>query len=77
MCFSLENAQRVLPDLPENDETADKALAAWNQLWKLMERENNFPNQLGSNVLDWQIGDWANDTTMLLQNTKRYKDVIA
>lgn len=66
-----------LPDLPENDETADKALEAWNLLWELMERENNFSNQLGSNVLDWQIGNWANDTTMLLQNTRRYKDVIA
>lgn len=66
-----------LPELPMNDETADKALKAWNQLWDLMERENNFSNQLGSCVLDWQIGNWANDTTMLLQNTKRYKDVIA
>ena len=65
------------PDLPENDETADKALEAWNLLWELMERETNFSNQLGSNVLDWQIGNWANDTTMLLQNTSRYKDVIA
>lgn len=66
-----------LPDLPENDETADKALEAWNLLWGLMERENNFSDQLGSNVLDWQIGNWANDTTMILQNTRRYKDVIA
>lgn len=66
-----------LPELPKNDETADKALKAWNLLWELMERENNFSNQLGSSVLDWQIGNWANDTTMLLQNTKRYKDVIA
>ncbi|MGN1275372.1 MAG: YecA family protein [Floccifex sp.] len=66
-----------LPDLPENDETADKALEAWNLLWELMERENNFSDQLGSNVLDWQIRNWANDTTMLLQNTRRYKDVIA
>lgn len=66
-----------LPDLPKNDETADKALEAWNLLWELMERENNFSNQLGSDVLDWQIGNWANDTTILLQNTRRYKDVIA
>ena len=66
-----------LPDLPENNEKADKALKAWNLLWKLMERENNFSNQLGSGVLDWQIGNWANDTTMLLINTGRYKDVIA
>lgn len=66
-----------LPDLPENDEMADKALEAWNLLWELMTRENNFSDQLGSRVLDWQIGNWANDTTMLLQNTGRYKDAIA
>lgn len=66
-----------LPDLPENNEKADKALKAWNLLWKLMERENNFSNQLGSDVLDWQIGNWANDTTILLKNSGRHKDVIA
>ena len=49
-----------LPELPMNDETADKALKAWNQLWDLMERENNFSNQLGSSVLDWQI--WSMDS---------------
>ena len=65
------------PELPENDETADKALKAWNLLWELMERENIFSNQLGSSVLDWQIGNWANDITVLLHNAKRYKDVIA
>lgn len=65
-----------LPELPENDETADKALVAWNLLWKLMERENNFSEQLGSSVLDWQIGNWANDTTDLLHNARRYKDLI-
>lgn len=66
-----------LPGLPENDETADKALTAWNLLWKLMERENNFSEKLGSSVLDWQVGNWANDTANLLYNVKRYKDYIA
>ena len=41
---------------------ANKALAAWEQLLALMERENNYSNQLGSNVLDWQIGKCANTT---------------
>lgn len=63
--------------LSEGDEAADKVLEAWNQLWELMKRENNFSNQLGSSVLDWQIGNWANDTTMLLYNKRRYQDVIA
>ena len=41
-----------------------------------MERENNYSDQLGSNVLDWQIGNWANDLTMLLHNAGRYKELI-
>lgn len=65
-----------LPDLPRNSETANKALVAWNQLWQLMERENNFSRQLGSDVLDWQIGNWANDLTMLLHNAGKYKELI-
>lgn len=65
-----------LPELPQNTETAKKALTAWEQLLALMERENNYSDQLGSNVLDWQIGNWANDVTMLLHNTGRYKDLI-
>ena len=42
-----------LPELSQNTEMANKALAAWEQLLALMERENNYSNQLGSNVLDW------------------------
>lgn len=66
-----------LPELPRYSETVNKALMAWKQLWKLMERENNFSDQLGSDVLDWQIGNWANDLTMLLHNAGRYKELIA
>ena len=66
-----------LPDLPQNTETANKALMAWNKLWELMERENNFSSQLGSDVLDWQVGNWANDLTMLLHNAGKYKELIA
>ncbi|MDD5935184.1 MAG: SEC-C domain-containing protein [Clostridiales bacterium] len=66
-----------LPGLPQNTETANKALMAWDQLWKLMERENNFSSQLGSDILDWQIGNWANDLTMLLHNAGKYKELIA
>ena len=65
-----------LPGLPQNTETAKKALAAWEQLLGLMERESNYSDQLGSNVLDWQIGNWANDLTMLLHNAGRYKELI-
>ena len=65
-----------MPGLPQNTETAKKALAAWDQLLALMERENNYSDQLGSNVLDWQIGNWTNDLTMLLHNAGRYKELI-
>ena len=47
------------PDLSRDRETVNKALMAWDQLWKLMERENNFSAHLGSIVLDWQIRNWA------------------
>lgn len=66
-----------LPDLPRNSETVNKALGAWNLLWKLMKRENSFSRYLGSDVLDWQIGNWANDLTMLLHNARKHKELIA
>lgn len=72
-----EFVMAFLPHLPKNNETADKALSAWNQLWELMKRENNFSNELGSSVLDWQIGNWVQDVCVLLHNTARYKDEIA
>lgn len=46
-----------LPGLPQNKETAEKAIVAWKQLIELMKRENNYSDQLGSSVLDWQIGN--------------------
>ena len=66
-----------LPDLPQNKETAEKAMVAWEQLIELMKRENNYSNQLGSSVLDWQIGNWVNDLTMLLHNAGCYNELIS
>lgn len=63
--------------LPEGQEMAEKALTAWNRLWELMIRENNFSNELGSQILDWQIGNWAQDVSMVLHNVKLYQDEIA
>jgi len=65
-----------LPGIRRDTEIAEKAIMAWKQLWDLMERENNYSNQLGSRVLDWQIGNWANDLTMLLHNAGRYEELI-
>lgn len=52
-------------------------LLAWNQLWELMAREDNFSDTLGSEVLDWQIGNWAGDVIMELHNAGLRKECIA
>ena len=57
-------------------EKAEGLYKAWNHLWALMERENNFSNKLGSSILDWQIGNWAGDLTMVLHNAGLYNEVI-
>lgn len=49
---------------------------AWNDLYALMKRENNFSDKLGIESIDWQIGNWANDTTMELHNAGLYKECI-
>ena len=65
-----------LPGLPQNKETAKKAIVAWKSLLELMRREDNYSNRLGSSVLDWQIGNWANDLTMLVHNAGCYNELI-
>ena len=45
-------------DMENHLEMSKGLLFAWNQLWELMTRENNFSNALGSEVLDWQIGEF-------------------
>ena len=37
-------------------------------LYSIMEGENNYSDKLGSDILDWQLGNWANDVTMALHN---------
>jgi tetratricopeptide (TPR) repeat protein len=56
-------------------EKAKGLYKAWNHLWALMERENNFSDNMGS-ILDWQIGNWASDLTMVLHNASLYEEVI-
>lgn len=50
---------------------------AWQHLWSVMERENNFSDSLGNAILDWQIGNWAGDGTMYLHNARMYEELIA
>ena len=57
-------------------QAADKMYDAWQNLYSIMERENNYSDKLGSAILDWQIGNWANDVTMALHNAGLYKECI-
>lgn len=49
-------------------QAANKMYEAWQDLYSIMERENNYSDKLGSDILDWQLGNWANDVTMALHN---------
>lgn len=55
---------------------AKRFLAAWNHLVQIMARENNMSDRLGVETIDWQIGNWANDTTLEALNAHLYEDVI-
>ena len=57
-------------------QAAEKMYDAWQDLYSIMERENNYSDKLGSDILDWQIGNWANDVTMALHNAGLYKECI-
>lgn len=65
-------------DLEDIDEKryAVQMLLAWKEVYHLMERENNFTDKLGNEILDWQIGNWANDVTMALNNAQMYHECI-
>ena len=69
-----------LDAIPENydysENTARKVLAAWNHLVQIMARENNMSDHLGISSIDWQIGNWANDTVEFLRNARMYEDEI-
>ena len=49
-------------------QAANKMYEAWQDLYSIMERENNYSDKQGSDILDWQLGNWANDVTMALHN---------
>lgn len=56
--------------------SARKLLKAWNYLFSLMERENIFTDRLGIESIDWQIGNWANDTVEVIHNAQLYEEEI-
>lgn len=57
-------------------ESALKLLNVWNQLVRIMARENNMTDQLGIESIDWQIGNWANDTVEVVHNAHLYEKEI-
>ena len=70
--------QKSLDALPVGEKGDTKvAKKAWNHLVQVMTRENNMIDNLGVESIDWQIGNWANDTTMALHSEGLYEDEIA
>ena len=57
-------------------ESALKLLDVWNQLVRIMARKNNMTDQLGIESIDWQIGNWANDTVEVVHNAHLYEEEI-
>lgn len=81
MAITQEEADRIEgmfldAGLEEENMAALKAKKAWDELYALMERENNFTNELGIDSIDWQIGNWADDLTIDLHNTRRYEELL-
>ena len=67
----------AMPELGEGDgDNPKKAKEAWDYLLSFMERENNYTDHFGIESIDWQIGNWANDTAMALHNAKLYEEEI-
>lgn len=57
-------------------ESAIKLLEAWNHLIEIMVREKDMTDKLGVESIDWQIGNWANDTVMAAHNAGLYEEEI-
>ena len=57
-------------------ESARKLLEAWDHLIEIMVRENNMTDSLGVESIDWQIGNWADDTVMAVHNAHLYEEEI-
>lgn len=72
-----EVEEQFLTAFPFNGKS-DPHLAkkAWDSLYALMIRENNFSDRLGVDSIDWQIGNWANDVTMELHNAGLSQECI-
>ena len=75
---SLELAfMQAFPEYGDHSkESAQKVFSAWNRLVRIMARENNMTDRLGIESIDWQIGNWANDTVMDLHNAHLYNEEI-
>ena len=74
--LELEFAEAMPAIRDYTKESARRLLEAWNHLNKIMARENNMSDRLGVESIDWQIGNWANDTVMILHNAGLYEEEI-
>ena len=69
--------QDAMPDEGDySEDSAGKLITAWNHLVQIMARENNMSDSLGIESIDWQIGNWANDTVSVAHNARLYEDEI-
>ncbi len=68
---------QALPEYGDySKESAQKVFSAWNRLIRIMARENNMTDNLDIESIDWQIGNWANDTVEVLHNAHLYEEEI-
>ncbi len=60
----------------DKNKAADMLWAAWGDLWKLLGEEGIRSAEVAEEKINWQFGNWANDTDEALDRAKRYADEI-
>ena len=68
--------EAIPDDNDYSEESARRVLGAWDHLVQVMERVNNRVDNIGFDTIDWQIGNWANDTVEIVHNARLYEDEI-
>jgi hypothetical protein len=55
----------------DKNKAADMLWAAWGDLWKLLGEEGIRSAEVAKEKINWQFGNWANDTDDALDRAKR------
>lgn len=71
-CAAFEEGVREV----DVQKSADLLWVAWGELWKLLGEEGIRSAEVAEKKIDWQFGNWANDTDEALNNAQRYSDEI-